>query len=578
MSHHPDTRFWFFIPLLILASCHVVDAQSPEEPLPDPVELRVADQHDVLYAGGPNLVRVQARYEGSDRWVDARPDSYTVEAIGPATVVEDVSRQPRNPFMVIPDQAGADVTVRLVADQVSAERRFSILEPQTAQSVALQIALDRPAHDYTGIGAGVMFYDNQFNIDDRLFDWCFKDVDTQIVHALIRPDFETTNDNDDWQVLDNDAFDWSACERMFWILWHAKQRNPDLKVYACLYSPPAWMKANDDTAGDAGLKDGDQYKLEMAEYVYAFLKHAEWKGTVIDYLCLFNEPDWPHTQDGSHFKSLTELARTHVQVRDAITRLIDNDPDFDHYPQYVFPETLGAGSITRAGGESDQLADIVRSGTLDHLAAWGVHDYWNTGGYWPVRFSELQRFTKKDDKPIWMTEWAQRFPKSDLASAMDYGRSLLNSLRLGSSVWMAFEWVHPSANQSGLISTQWGEEVPETRYWRSKSYYVFKQIANTSPPGGRCIAMDLTGAALDEPATGFECLAIAKADKLIVHLLNDLPISRPYEITSPELSKPMTAWLTDHQNEFAEQEAPASQGRLPPYAMLSLEYKVAKRD
>ena len=556
---------------VMLMLCHAVIAAPPDEPLPDPVALRFANEQDNLFADGPNVIGVQARYAGSDRWVEALPDSYRVEVRGPASRIEDVSRQPRNPFVLVSDQAGAEVTVRLIAQQASAERRFRISKPQMAEPVKLRVDLDRPTHTYTGLGAGVMFYDNQFNISDELFDWCFQDVDTQIVHALIRPDFEPTNDNDQWQTLNGDAFDWSACERLFWILWHAKQRNPDLKVFACLYSPPAWMKANDDTAGDAGLKDGEQYKLEMAEYIYAFLKHAQWKGTAIDYVCLFNEPDWPHTQDGAHYASLLDLAKTHVRVRDAIKQLIDNDPEFNQHPAYVFPETLGAGSITRSGAQSDQLAEFVRSGALDHLAAWGVHDYWNTGGYWPVRFNELRRFTEAGDKPIWMTEWAQRYPKADLASGMEYGQSILNALRLGCSAWMAFEWVHPAANQSGLISTQWGEGVPETRYWRSKAYFVFQQIANTSPAGGKCVSI---GADKDIPTEGLEYLAIGEDDKLVVHVVNDLPISRPYTVAGNGLGKPTTAWLTDFQHDFAEQAAANSRGHVPPHALLTLEYRV----
>ena len=334
------------------------------------------------------------------------------------------------------------------------------------------------------------------------------------------------------------------------------------------------MKANEGTAGDAGLKDGEKYKLEMAEYVYAFLKHGQYKGTVIDYVCLFNEPDWPHTQDGTHYKSLVDLAKTHIQVRDAVTQLIDNDPDFNHYPHYVFPETLGAGSITRAGGQSDQLAELVRSGSLDHLAAWGVHDYWNSGGYWPVRFKELRKFLGNDDKPIWMTEWAQRFPKADLVSGVEYGRNIVNALRQGSSAWMGFEWIHPAVNQSGLISAQWGEDVPETRYWRSKAYYMFQQIANSSPAGGSCVQIAVEESA-DTSVAGLEYVAIRKDNKLVVHLVNDSAQGRPYHVVGTGLGIPSGVWLTNFQNNFVLQSQSSSQGKLPPYSLVTLEFPLS---
>ena len=209
--------------LFLLGMSRFAMAETPEEPLPEPVALRIANPEDRLYANGPNFVSIQARYQGSQRWVMARPDSYRVEVTGPASLVQDISNQPRNPFVLIPsaETLGGEegrledlvISVRVIAEQASEQRQFRLDPPESAKSVTLRVAPEQKTHTYTGLGAGVMFYDNQFNISDELFDWCFKDVDTQIVHALIRPDFEPANDNDDWQNLNEAAFDWSACER-----------------------------------------------------------------------------------------------------------------------------------------------------------------------------------------------------------------------------------------------------------------------------------------------------------------------------------------------------------------------------
>jgi hypothetical protein len=119
------------------------------------------------------------------------------------------------------------------------------------------------------------------------------------------------------------------------------------------------------------------------------------------------------------------------------------------------------------------------------------------------------------DKPIWMTEWAQRYRHGDLDSALEYGRNILNALRLGAEAWMVFEWMHSYGNQSGLISTDWGEQRGERRYWRSKAYHVFRQSANTTPVGSSVVAMT--------PTTGageLEYLALASATNVVVHLVN----------------------------------------------------------
>lgn len=104
-----------------------------------------------------------------------------------------------------------------------------------------------------------------------------------------------------------------------------------------------------------------------------------------------------------------------------------------------------------------------------------------------MRYKELRKFPAVGDKPIWMTEWAQRYPHGDVYSDVEYGMKILNALRLGAEAWMVFEWCHPSGNQSGLISTDWSAQPPRQRYWRSKAYYVFQQIANTTPIGSKIV-------------------------------------------------------------------------------------------
>lgn len=567
--------FGFILATLSLPMDYCCGDEEEKEPK-EIVELRIAGPGTLN--AGQNLIRIQARYKGGGGWKIAESDEFQVAVEGDAHVFEDISKRSVNPVTinVKPENENNVVVVVATAGEVEVRKSFPARQLKVEQTLEINVDPNNITHRYDGMGAGVMFYDNQFNISNKLFDWCFRDVNTQILHVLIRPDFEPVNDNDDWQVLNQNAFDWDRCERLFWICWHAKQRNPDLKVYACLYSPPAWMKANDSTTGEAGLKPGENYKLEMAEYVYAFLKHAQWKGTEIDYLCLFNEPDFPHEQDGTYYPSLAELAKTQAFVKEKVDVLIDADDDFDHKPRYVFPETLGPGSITRAGKKGKELAGVAKQGVLDHVEVWGVHDYWNTGGnYWNDRYRELREFPGVGDRPIWMTEWAQRFPRGDLASSLEYGQNILDAIQRGASAWMAFEWAHPADNQSGLISTDWGEKVPEARFWRSKSYYIFKQIANTSPVGGDVVAVKKTGNAKSQRQ--INTLAIRKSDKLVVHLLNrsNRPLGYDVAMKATEAGldrQPINARITDPSRSDIELASASSNGELAPYSLLTLEY------
>jgi O-glycosyl hydrolase len=166
---------------------------------------------------------------------------------------------------------------------------------------------------------------------------------------LIRPDYQKEEDRGDWRTLDLARFDFRSLEGPIRIIKKALQRNPELKLYASLYSPPPWMKSNGATSGQGTLKEGLHYRRHLARYLFAYLKYAQSQGLTVHYLGFFNEPDWPHTQDGMHFSDLGMLAETFADCAASLNSLIAADGTLKPRPIYVFPDTLGPGSLTRAG-------------------------------------------------------------------------------------------------------------------------------------------------------------------------------------------------------------------------------------
>ena len=344
---------------------------------------------------------------------------------------------------------------------------------------------------------------------------CFEDIDTAFLRVLIRPDYEPVNDNRDWESIDSEGFDFRSTQRAFRIVLRAMEMRPSLKIYANLYSPPGWMKANNRASGEGSLKDG--HEEELAEYLFAWLQKAESAGIQTDYLSIFNEPGFKHSQDGMHFRDMRLLVECFGKTTEALERL--GRTAGIRLPEIVFPDALGPGSITRTSGNLQvfrKTADMLEN----RVDIWGVHDYWNSDReYWNNRFKELRDFPGIGNKPIWMTEWAQRSPRGDLGSAIDYGLTILNALRKGAQAWMVFEWCHPSGNQSGLISTDWSAEYPRKRYWRSKSYHVFRQIANMSPVGSYVVGTQVVDRK-NRPLGKFEYLALKNGHEIILHVFN----------------------------------------------------------
>lgn len=573
--------------VVMLAVGSLMSHESSVRAQPElPQKLRIVGP-DTLQRGSRNLVSVEGLVDGKT-WKRIAPDRITVTVSGAAQAVVDPAGKQMNPFEVLGDDSDGKATIEVRVGDKALSRTFSVGTAKTTGSFEATVNPKTVAHRFAGLGAGVLFYDNQFDISpkDDILDWCFKDVRTTFLHVLIRSGCENQNDNDDWRVLDLSKFDFRPLERPFRIIKEALKRNPDLQIYASLYSPPAWMKTNNATAGVGSLKDGLQYRQELAEYVFAYLKYARTHEIPVHYLGFFNEPDFPHKQEGMHFADLGVLTETFAECAKALDTLIAADPELKKAaPVYVFPDTLGAGAITRSGKNSQKIRDRVK--LLNRVGVWGVHDYWNQAGtYWNDRYKELRAFPGAGGKPIWMTEWAQRERHGDLASAVEYGGNILNALRLGASSWMVFEWCHPSGNQSGLISTDWGAKAPRERYWRSKSYHVFRQVANTTPAGAQVLSMTGKWKGTSQAGgQGVEYLALRDGDKLIVHLMNTEPAPCAYRVAGLGRFAGFEGWRTtpmqdmaalDQKDLGAKRDGGGISGLLAGNSMLSLVIDAAK--
>jgi hypothetical protein len=570
--------------LLVPVAAGLVAAGEPAEP-PPPADVRLVGP-SVLQRGTRNLVYAEGLYGGKD-WKPLAPDKFSVRVTGAARLVEDPAARPMNPFEVWCDDVDqGKVTVDVRAWDRTSSRTFAVGAPQPGGSFELTIDLDAMPQPFAGLGGGVLFYDNQFDITagDDLYDWCFKDVRTSFLHVLIRPDYKKEDDHSDWRSLDLATYDFRSLERPFRIIKKALERNPDLKIYASLYSPPAWLKTNNSTSGQGTLKDGPRARQELARYLFAYLKYAQKQGIPVHYLGSFNEPDWPHSQDGMQFDDLGVLAETFHDCAQALDTLIAADGTVKEAPLYVFPDTLGGGAITRSGKNTLRLRERAR--LLDRVGVWGVHDYWiQAGNYWNVRYRELRAFPGVRDKPIWMTEWAQRERHGDLDSAVEYGAHILNALRAGAGSWIVFEWCHPSGNQAGLISTDWDAKAPRARYWRSKAYHVFRQIANTTPVGASVLsASGRWDGTSQAKGSGVEYLGLRDKETVIAHLMNTEPVPVKYRIRVRGGTGKAEGWLTTPLADMApvgaeelsadrQRDVSTVSGVVPGNSLLSLQLR-----
>lgn len=428
---------------------------------------------------------------------------------------------------------------------------------------------------FDGLGCGAIFYEGHMTSlaargkneeQEKLYDAMFKDVRTDYLHLFIRHDHEPQNDNSDpWSPRFKEE-DFKYCEHTLAICKAARQRQPQMKFYATLYTPPAWMKTNNDTSG-GGAKKGTLkagMELELAEYVWAFLDHMQKNGVKMDFLSIANEPDWPHTQP-SYFLTPEAHAAIFKTVSDYLTKKSKSDPQVPR-PQMVGPNLLSAVDAAEKYlppllAKAGEALDIV-----------GTHDYDRRGDRWAALTIAAK------GRPVWGTEWCVNGPDQSpdlINSATEYWLAMSEAFNGGANVWMAYDWVYPP-RQGGeaLIHVDWGNSWTPTRI-----YHGFRQFASCLEPGMEVVASSVTGpgaSGISKP--GIKACAFRTNDgkRVVANIANvqDQPAEITLAVRGTSIGT-AKAWLTDGIRAMEPQpDQPAKDAlkySLPARGMLTVE-------
>ena len=285
----------------------------------------------------------------------------------------------------------------------------------------------------------------------------------------------------------------------------ALKRQPNVQLYATLYTPPSLTKTNNDPsgAGEARATLNNGMELELAEYVWAFLAHMQKNDVPIQYLSIANEPDWPHTQPG-YFLTAEKHAALFKVVGDYLDKMATK------YPKVPRPKLVGPNTLSAPGAAKDYVPRLLKTADK-HLDVIGSHDYDPRGDRWGA----LRKLAGK--RPVWVTEWCAR-KKDDspgmINSATEYGVAMHEAFQGGANVFMAYDWVYPPRDSGeALIHVDWGKD-----YRLTKPYYLFRQWAEPLKPGMHVVEIGLAGRA----AAGVKPTAFLAADDgtLVVHIVN----------------------------------------------------------
>jgi O-glycosyl hydrolase len=379
-----------------------------------------------------------------------------------------------------------------------------------AQETQITVRPEKVGREFQGMGCGEIYYEGHVTSlaargknaeQERLYDAMFGAVRTDFLHLFIRPDHEPVNDNTDPFKPEFRDENFGYCAHTLAICAAARKRRPGIRLYASLYSPPGWMKTNNDPGGGgearATLKPG--MEQELGEYCWAFLDYMRRHGYPVEFLSIANECDWPHSQPG-YFLTPQAHAELFAKVATHLGEMKRRHPGTP-CPKLVAPNVLSA--VDCAGRYLPPLLALAGS-RVDVI---GSHDYDRRGHRWKTLVEAA------GGRPVWCTEWCVNGADTSpglLNSASEFWLAMSEAFNGGANVWMAYDWVYPP-RQGGeaLIHVDWGSGFQLT-----KIYHAFRQWCAPLAPGMRSVATDVTGQfASDISKPGVKAAAFISRDR-----------------------------------------------------------------
>jgi O-glycosyl hydrolase len=424
---------------------------------------------------------------------------------------------------------------------------------RAAEPTVVTISPQDERQEFQGMGCGAIFYEAHITslgknghpeAQEKLYDDLFSKVRTDYLQLQIRHDHEPKNDNEDPYTQNFDPKDFAYCEHPLEISAAAKKRNPGMKLYAVLYTPPPWMKTNNDASG--GGKDKATIKagleLEVGEYIWAFLVHMQKHGQTIDYLSISNEADWGHDQPG-YFLTTEQHTQLFVRIAEYLDEMSRRHPEVPS-PKLVAPNMLSAVDT------ANHSLPALLATAADQLDVVGNHDYDRRGHRW-AKMREVA-----GNKPLWMTEACfNGVDKSPglINSAGEFWLYMTEAFNEGVNVWMAYDWVYPP-RQGGeaLIHLHWGKS-----FYHTKIYHGFRQWCAPLVPGMRVVDCKVSGpfaSGIAQPGVKASSFVSPDNSKLIVHAaaVQDPDAEIEIRIAPPFDGASFRMWRTGREEDFVE--------------------------
>ncbi|WP_432825135.1 discoidin domain-containing protein [Dactylosporangium sp. CA-092794] len=346
--------------------------------------------------------------------------------------------------------------------------------------------------------------------------------------------------------------------RVLPLLREARRLNPQLKIMATPWSPPAWMKTSDSLASGE-LKDDPKVYAAYAVYLTRFVLAYTAAGAPVDYLSIQNEPQNRDAGGGPVMGLNTTQAAKVIGILGPLLRIVSPRTKilgYDHNWQ-THPNDV-ANTPPGQDPETDYPYKLLSGDAAKWLAGTAYHCYYGD----PSAMTALHNAFP--DRGIWFTECSGSHGPSDTPA--QYFTDTLKWHARTITVGVTRNWAKSAVTWNLALDATGGPHLggcgtctglitvqPDGTWTTDAEYYTIGHLAKFVRPGAVRIASTNFG------TTGWNGeitdVAFRNPDGstvLVVHNENDAPRSftvaagaRSFDYTLPGGSLATFTWPRD---------------------------------
>ena len=306
------------------------------------------------------------------------------------------------------------------------------------------------------------------------------------------------------------VWDWTVDKDQIWLMLEAAKRGVT-RFMSTVWSPPAWMKTNNNVVG--GRLRPDKY-LAYAEYLSMYIRgYKEHHGIDIYAISLANEPNGPHNYSSCRWSG--------QEFHDFLKFLI---PVFER-DKITAKVIVGEHSAWSENLVLESLADSVTAARVDIV---GVHAYHTVDKdpFPPIAQRSgplVESLAAK--KKIWQTEVSNlRANYPDLRDGLYWAKVLHTHVaENGANAWLYWWAVSSPSTGQGMTHL----DTKSKTYTVDKRLYTMGNYSRFVRPGYFRIAMN------SELMSGVLTSAYKseQENKLVVVVINENTIARKIELS-----------------------------------------------